>query len=138
MPWTSGISLRRSGATTLYSWSVRGLDASSTSAEAGERGSPRRETVPQAADPRDRDARGAIASYRTRTPWRGSGQRQQRATLGFGARAQDAAFGLVDRHVVDARFAPAHVSLGVELPLLIAVTAPPLSRYVAALVLKTH
>src|SRR5215207_3561060 len=61
-----------------------------------------------------------------------------RAMLGFGARAEDAALGLVDGHVVDACLAASHVSLIVELPLLVAVAAPPLPRGVPALILKAH
>src|SRR5215212_507083 len=61
-----------------------------------------------------------------------------RAMLGFGARAEDAAIGLVDGHVVDACLAASHVSLVVELPLLVAVAAPPLPRGVPALVLETN
>ena len=40
--------------------------------------------------------------------------------------------------VVDARLAAAHVSLGVELPLLVAVAAPPLAARIAALVLEAN
>src|ERR1700750_685583 len=50
----------------------------------------------------------------------------------------DAAVGRGDRHVVDARLPAAHVALVVELPLLVAVAAPPLARGVARLVLEAH
>src|SRR5690242_13281185 len=67
-----------------------------------------------------------------------SGQWQRRAALGFGARAEDATIGLGDRHVVDARLAASHIALLVELPLLVAVAAPPLPGGVPALVLEAH
>src|SRR4051794_30808243 len=60
------------------------------------------------------------------------------AMLRFGARAEDAAIGLVDQDVVDACLAASHIPLIVELPLLVAVAAPPLPRLVPALVLKAH
>src|SRR3954471_24568559 len=75
-----------------------------------------------------------------RTPdvTRYSAQIQRSAALGLRARAEDAPLGLLDRDVVDARLATAHVALVVELPLLVAVAAPPLAGGVAALVLEAH
>src|SRR3954462_10593509 len=75
-----------------------------------------------------------------RTPdvTRYSAQIQRSAALGLRARAEDAPLGLLDRDVVDARLAAAHVALVVELPLLVAVAAPPLPRRVATLVLEAH
>src|SRR3954447_6004313 len=67
-----------------------------------------------------------------------SAQIQRSAALGLRARAEDAPLGLLDRDVVDARLAAAHVALVVELPLLVAVAAPPLPRRVATLVLEAH
>src|SRR3954447_8249174 len=67
-----------------------------------------------------------------------SAQIQRSAALGLRARAEDAPLGLLDRDVVDACLAPAHVALVVELPLLVAVAAPPLAGLVAALVLEAH
>src|SRR3954463_16174157 len=75
-----------------------------------------------------------------RTPdvTRYSAQIQRSAALGLRARAEDAPLGLLDRDVVDARLAAAHVALVVELPLLVAVAAPPPAGGVAALVLEAH
>src|SRR3954453_9171292 len=67
-----------------------------------------------------------------------SAQIQRSPALGLRARAEDAPLGLLDRNIVDARLAPAHVALVVELPLLVAVAAPPLARLVARLVLEAH
>src|SRR3954454_12664397 len=67
-----------------------------------------------------------------------SGERDARPALVLGPGAEDAPVALLDRDVVDARLAPAHVALVVELPLLVAVAAPPLARGVAALVLEAH
>src|ERR687887_1331699 len=50
----------------------------------------------------------------------------------------DPALALVDPVVVDARVAPAHVAELVELPVLVAVAAPPLPAGVVALVLEPH
>jgi len=50
----------------------------------------------------------------------------------------DATVAFVDRDVVDARLAAAHVPLVVELPLLVPVAAPPLAGGVAGLVLEAH
>jgi hypothetical protein len=55
-----------------------------------------------------------------------------------GARAEDAPLRLVDRHVVDARLAPAHEAVVVELPQLVAVAAEPLAGRVVAFVLEAH
>src|SRR5215217_637589 len=65
-------------------------------------------------------------------------QRQGRPVFGFWPRTEDAAVRLGDPDVVDARLATAHVALVVELPLLVAVAAPPLARRVARLVLEAH
>src|SRR4051812_2377257 len=67
-----------------------------------------------------------------------SGERDARPALVLGPGAEDAPVALLDRDVVDARLAAAHVALVVELPLLVAVAAPPLARGVAALVLEAH
>src|SRR5262245_42905956 len=69
---------------------------------------------------------------------RRSGERQGCAALRLGACTEDAAVSLVDGHVVDACLAASHVSVVVELPLLVAVAAPPLSRRIPALVLKAN
>ena len=45
---------------------------------------------------------------------------------------------LGDRQVVDARDAPAHVALRIELPVLVAVRAEPVSRIVMPFVRKAH
>src|SRR3954469_24519141 len=67
-----------------------------------------------------------------------SGERDARPALVLGPGAEDAPVALVDAHVVDARLAAAHVALVVELPLLVAVAAPPLPRGVVALVREAH
>src|SRR3954451_5452845 len=71
-----------------------------------------------------------------RTP--GSLQRQQHPVLGLRPRPEDAPLVRGDRHVVDAGLAAAHVALLVELPLLVAVGAPPLAVGVERLVLEAH
>jgi hypothetical protein len=53
-------------------------------------------------------------------------------------RPEDAPVGLGDGHVVDAGFPAHHVTVGVELPQFVAVTAEPLAGRVAGLVLETH
>src|SRR5690242_7415495 len=58
--------------------------------------------------------------------------------LALRAGPEDAPLGLLDAHVVDRRLAAAHVALVVELPLLVAVAAPPLAGGVARLVLEAH
>src|SRR4051794_16374776 len=63
---------------------------------------------------------------------------QRRPVLRFAARPEDAAVPLRDRQVVDARLAPPHVALVVELPLLVAVAPPPLPGGISALVLEPH
>src|SRR5262245_2661953 len=65
-------------------------------------------------------------------------QRQGLPALVLRTRPEDPPLGLVDLHVVDARLAPAHVALVVELPLLVAIAAPPLPGRVVALVLEAH
>src|SRR4051812_30101906 len=67
-----------------------------------------------------------------------STQTQRRALLRLGTRSEDAAVALLDRDVVDAGLPASHVPLVVELPLLVAVAAPPLPRHVPALVLEAH
>src|ERR671933_745818 len=86
-----------------------------------------------------------ISASRLRSPRRSSAviafpslERQRRAVLGLGPGPVDAPRALVDRHVVDAGLAAAHVALVVELPLLVAVAAPPLAGGVAALILEAH
>ena len=46
--------------------------------------------------------------------------------------------GRADRHIVDAGLAPAHQTLGVEFPLLVAVRAVPVAGVVAPFVLEAH
>src|SRR5580704_15450863 len=65
-----------------------------------------------------------------------SPERELYAALAGRAGAEDAALGLLDRDVVDARLAPAHQAALVELPQLVAVAAPPLAIRVAGLVLE--
>src|SRR5262245_15389581 len=48
------------------------------------------------------------------------------------------AFAVLDRHVIDARDAPAHEATLVELPVLVAVGTEPLTRVVMPLVSETH
>src|ERR1700739_1960899 len=60
------------------------------------------------------------------------------AVLVRGARTEIAAFGFVDRHVVDAGFAARHQSRRAEFPQLVAVAAIPLTGVIMALVLKPH
>src|SRR3954452_24450950 len=68
----------------------------------------------------------------------GSSERRRYAALGLGPGPEDPPVALVDRDIVDARLAAAHVALGVELPQLVAVAAPPLTRFVTRLVLEAH
>src|SRR5262249_38073438 len=69
---------------------------------------------------------------------RGLAQRRLLSSLCIGPRPEDAPLGLLDREVVDARLAPAHQSVLVELPQLVAVASPPASVAVVTLVLKAH
>src|SRR6187455_3331378 len=55
-----------------------------------------------------------------------------------GAVDVDPSLALVDPVVIDARVPAAHVAQLVELPVLVAVAAPPLAVGVAALVLEPH
>src|SRR5262249_46010362 len=87
--------------------------------------------------------RGARAPRLRRSrPWPdvigGSRERDRLAVLGLGSRPEDPSLGLLDADVVDARLAPAHVAVVGELPLLVAVAAPPLAVGVARLVLEAH
>src|SRR5438477_12828792 len=43
-----------------------------------------------------------------------------------------------DRHIVDARLAPAHQTVAVELPLLVAIGAEPVAAIVAPFILEAH
>ena len=62
--------------------------------------------------------------------------REAALRLGLGARAEDAAVGRLDGHVVDAGLPAAHGALGVELRQLVAVAAPALPVGVVPLVLE--
>src|SRR5262245_33200053 len=53
-------------------------------------------------------------------------------------RPQKLSCGRVDRHVVDARFAPAHQTMLIEFPLLIAVRAEPVAAVVVPFILKAN
>src|SRR5438067_2366841 len=63
-------------------------------------------------------------------------EREFDSALAGWAGAEDAALGLLDRDVVDARLATAHQAVLVELPQLIAVAAPPMAIRVVGLVLE--
>src|SRR6266700_8186543 len=63
-------------------------------------------------------------------------ERELYAALAGRAGAEDAALGLLDRDVVDARLPAAHQAVLVELPQLIAVAAPPPAIRVMGLVLE--
>src|SRR5438270_7600390 len=65
-------------------------------------------------------------------------QRDVYASLALGTWPEDAPLRLVDGQVVDARLAPAHETVLIELPQLVAVAAPPLAVAVVALVLEAH
>src|SRR6516225_1739391 len=62
--------------------------------------------------------------------------RKLQAVLRGRARAEDTAVLLVDRDVVDAGLAAAHVPMRVELPQFVAIGPPPLPRCVVGLVLE--
>src|SRR5258705_12875446 len=51
---------------------------------------------------------------------------------------EEFAFFRRDRHVVDARLAPAHQTVAVELPLLIAIGAEPVAAIVVPFILEAH
>src|SRR5580693_124739 len=63
-------------------------------------------------------------------------ERELYAALAGWAGAEDAALGLLDRDIVDARLPPAHQAVLVELPQLVAVAAPPMAIRVVGLVLE--
>src|SRR5581483_8916795 len=65
-------------------------------------------------------------------------QRDIHAALALRTGPEDASVGLLDGQVVDARLAPSHEPVLVELPQLVAVAAPPLAVAVMALVLEAH
>src|SRR5690606_18065441 len=73
-----------------------------------------------------------------RSPARGSEHRQQQAVLLLRTRTEDPTLGGVDRKVVDAGLTPGHQPVLGELPQLVAVAAPPLSRVIAAFVLEPY
>src|SRR5262245_33835555 len=58
--------------------------------------------------------------------------------VAVGKRDGESALDLFDSDIVDARLAPAHVAVLVELPVLVAVAAPPLPGVIMPLVLEAH
>ena len=80
-------------------------------------------------------ARHAESSRRARGRPR-SLERELSAALSGRARAEDPPLGLPDRDVVDTRLPAAHQAMLVELPLLVAVAAPPPALRVMGLVLE--
>src|SRR6266581_3416095 len=53
-------------------------------------------------------------------------------------RPQEFALAQSNRHIVDARLAPAHQTVAVELPLLVAIGAEPVAAIVAPFILEAH
>src|SRR5258708_5242305 len=66
-----------------------------------------------------------------------SAQGQEQAFFGFPPRAEDAPTPRIYRQIVDAGLTPAHQAVLVELPQLVTIAAPPLARFVVALVLES-